>query len=322
MKLLINLTNGIYLFYNFLATYNKSYSHQGYKNFLENLDFINNHNINTITSKLSINQFSDIKLEDFIDKYLGLYRSSDDNNCEIFETNSYDLFIPENFDWRYYNVVTPVKNQLACGSCWAFACTEVAESNYAITNHKLLELSPQELVDCVTDNNGCSGGLIDNTLEYIINHGLDKNVDYPYKAKDGICHEKDTKFRPKVCFSVEPNNEIEIQKALLTQGPLVAAIQADSRIFQFYNSGVITSNKCGIETNHAIQIVGYGIDKETKIPYWTIRNSWGEKWGEDGYVRIERTYSKNNPGVCGIATSVFGFYSQNNINTPNLITQT
>lgn len=296
------------LFYNFLVTYNKKYTHEGYTAFIDNINFINNHNINN-SFKLSINEYTDININNFIDSYLGLYRSSTDNNCDLFENND-ELFIPENFDWRYYNVVTPVKNQLACGSCWAFACTEVAESAYALEHKDLIELSPQELVDCVTDNNGCSGGLIDTTLEYIIEHGLDKNIDYPYKAKDGKCKEKDSKYRPKSCFNVEPNNEIEMKKALLTQGPLVGTIQADSRIFQFYDSGVIVSDKCGTETNHAIQIVGYGVDNKTNIPYWTIRNSWGPKWGENGYVKIERTDKENTLGVCGIASGVSGFYSK------------
>lgn len=62
---------------------------------------------------------------------------------------SYVMASPTSFDWRALNRVTPVKNQLKCGSCWAFAATSVFESQYAIqTNGKLMDFSEQYLVEC------------------------------------------------------------------------------------------------------------------------------------------------------------------------------
>jgi len=312
MKLLNNLA----LFYNFLFTYNKNYTFDGYTAFMENINFIDQINMKNPmnTYKLAINEYTDINSTEFSNKHFGLFKPNHDfygldTRCTLFENNS-NIIIPEEFDWRFFNknIITPVKNQKNCGSCWAFACTETAESVYALEHNELVVLSPQELVDCVTDNKGCSGGLIDNTLTYIIDHGLEKNINDPYESKEDKCKEKDTKYKPKACFYVEPNNELEMKRALLTVGPLVGTIQADSKVFQLYDSGVIVSETCGTEPDHAIQIVGYGVDELTKIPYWTIRNSWGHKWGENGYVRIERTDKKNTPGVCGIARGVSGFY--------------
>ena len=68
-----------------------------------------------------------------------------------------------------------------------------------------------------------------------------------------------------------------------------------------YSSGVITGEECGTDLDHGVLIVGYGT--ENGKDYWLVKISWGESWGDDGYVKIGRNDTIDNAGVCGIASS-------------------
>ena len=84
----------------------------------------------------------------------------------------------------------------------------------------------------------------------------------------------------------------------MSQGPVSIAIEADTRYFQFYKSGVLDSSDCGTNLDHGVLIVGYGT--EDGQPYWLVKNPWGDSWGESGYVKIFALNSENDPGICGI----------------------
>jgi hypothetical protein len=212
----------------------------------------------------------------------------------------------ETFDWRMYNVVNPVRNQGQCGSCWAFATTANAESVWAIHTGSLYDLSEQYLVDCATGvgyfNMGCHGGNMDSAFKYMINNKQCNETDYPYVSgfteSKGTCHECNEFTHFSSCYDVVPNNQVSLKMAVL-RNPVVIGIEADTYYFQSYSSGILTSELCGTTIDHAVEIVGFGIDDGTK--YWTVRNSWGEDWGENGYFRILRTDSTNDEGICGLA---------------------
>jgi C1A family cysteine protease len=208
-------------------------------------------------------------------------------------------------DWVSKGLVQSVRDQGQCGSCWAFATTANAESVWAISTGVLPDLSEQLLVDCATGfgyfNMGCNGGQPDSALKYMINKGQCSEYAYPYTAKQGncdVCSEpSDVTFSS--CYDVMSNDQLALKNAVL-KNPVVVAIEADTKYFQFYSTGILTDSiKCGTNLDHAVEIVGYG--SENGIKYWKVRNSWSSSWGEDGYVRIERSDSTNDAGVCGIA---------------------
>ena len=119
-----------------------------------------------------------------------------------------------------------------------------------------------------------------------------------YTAKKGTCEECETVVTITSCSDVTPNNEVVFKNAVAQQ-PVSVAIEADTKEFQLYTSGVITSDKCGTNLDHGVLTVGYG--EENGVKYWLVKNSWSTSWGEDGYVKIGRSDSMNDPGICGIA---------------------
>ena len=289
-------------FLTFVNTYHKTYdtvdhfTHR-FTVFKTNLQKIVAHNLNPLnTFTLSVNKFTDLTSDEF-NKYKGL--DAMPRGCETYQQNgTYEAAV----DWRNKSVVNAVKDQGTCGSCWAFATVANAESIWAIDTGVLFDLSEQQIVDCSHLNHGCQGGSPDLSFTYMIQHGLTESQDYPYTSGNTQTDGKCQPFTPVVsfskCYDVEANDPLSLTHAVMLN-PVVVAIEADTSYFQSYSSGIISGVECGTNLDHAVEIVGYGTDQGTD--YWWIRNSWGEDWGESGYVRLLRTNSTNDPGICGVA---------------------
>jgi len=164
----------------------------------------------------------------------------------------------------------------------------------------LVSLSEQNLVDCSTANEGCSGGWMDTAFAYVkSNSGLDTESSYPYTAKQGTC--KFSKANVGVTVSGWTDiasGEAALQQAVATMGPISVAIDAGHPSFQNYKQGVYYESLCSsTNIDHGVLVVGYGTDP-TYGDYWLVKNSWGTGWGESGYIRMAR--NKNNN--CGVAT--------------------
>ncbi|MEI7488553.1 MAG: C1 family peptidase [Chryseobacterium sp.] len=248
---------------------------------------------------MGINQFTDLTPQEFKDQWVGgLKTEVGSYGCKTFLSGSSS---PASVDWRTKGAVTTVKDQGQCGSCWTFSSTGAMEGAWAIAKGQLVDLSEQELVDCAGlkyGSMGCNGGQMEGAFKFIIENGQCTAASYPYTAKDGSCHSCTSVAHASSCSDVQPNDQISL-KAAVAQQPVAIAIEADTKYFQSYSSGILTSSSCGTSLDHGVLTVGYGEENGQK--YWLVKNSWGTSWGDQGYVKIGRSESTNDPGICGIA---------------------
>lgn len=171
-----------------------------------------------------------------------------------------------------------------------------------------MSLSEQNLVDCSKQlgNNGCEGGFPNLAFNYIKVSGILTEKSYPYAGHDEACRRP----RPRHPLSMKPGvtvagfvripagNELKLQEAIATAGPVVVCIDASQDSFQFYKSGIYSEPLCQTHNpDHAVLVVGYGTD-EFQQDYYIIKNSWGKSWGEHGYMRIARNHANH----CGVAS--------------------
>ncbi|CAM8981318.1 unnamed protein product [Rhodiola kirilowii] len=284
-----------------------------FKVFARNLRRAMRHQQLDPTAVHGVTQFSDLTPGEFKRTYLGLNRlklPSDARTAPILPTND----LPPNFDWREHGAVTPPKNQGSCGSCWSFSTTGALEGAHFLATGELVSLSEQQLVDCDHEcdpeeagscDSGCNGGLMNSAFEYTLKAGgLMREEDYPYTGTDkGACKFDKSKIAASVAnFSVVSLDEDQIAANLVKNGPLAVAINAV--YMQTYVKGVSCPYVCSKRLDHGVLLVGYGTAGYAPVrmkekPYWIIKNSWGEKWGEEGFYKICR-----GRNICGVDSMV------------------
>jgi len=283
----------MYTYLDYVKEYNKVFNYDNFLTFKNNIEFIQKHNNNNHSYVLEINQLSDQKIS---------------SNPIIYQTTNTtyggedkNIILPPSTDWRKKDIITNVKNQGRCGSCWSFSATGSIEAIHAIKTGNLLNISEQQLVDCSGNygNKGCQGGSMDSAFKYVIDNGLCSEEEYPYEGTEGKCMVCKDVINISDYKDVIPNNE-DILKRVVNQQPVSVAIQANLKSFQLYSSGIYSDPSCGTQLDHGVLIVGYGNDMFHNMDYWIVKKKWGPQWGENGYIRIQRNI-ENNSGLCGIA---------------------
>jgi cathepsin L len=218
--------------------------------------------------------------------------------------------LPASVDWRTKGVVTPVKNQGGCGSCWAFASTAVLESHIALQTGVLYELSEQELVSCSENpnecggNGGCSGATAEIAFDFVVQNGIVEEWAFGYQEAHGAdveCTLLDDKkedgassstfIKGSVAsiqgyFTLPSNNYTVVMNTIAKLGPVTVSVACSP--WHLYEGGVFyapMNDPHSADVNHLVVLNGYGTDEETGEDYWLIRNSWGPRWGEGGMLK-------------------------------------
>lgn len=252
---------------------------------------------------LAINEFADQAVSEFQSTRLGLSAPVAKKMWGSLPYLGLDLYrgisLPSSVDWVAKGAVTPLKDQGTCGSCWSFSAIGALEGAWQIATGNLVSLSEQQLVDCSSDNGGCRGGDMDLAFTYLQKHGACTESSYSYKSHVGKCLASNCSVAiPKGSVmgyvDVPVDNTSALLEAVAYQ-PVAVAIDADHTAFKLYKSGILTQD-CGTSLDHGVLLVGYG--SENGVDYWKVKNSWGTKWGEEGYIRMKRGLPKD--GECGI----------------------
>ena len=293
-------------FQKFIKKYNKKYS--SVNEYLARFEVFKMNVMNLYKEsqkyKTGITKFSDLTQQEFAKIYLNLnYDAMAVANFNPAHP-SFSNAAPDSFDWRDKGLVTPVRDQGMCGSCWAFSTVANLEGLYYKLKGVAVDLSEQILVDCDTYDSACNGGLMEYAFQWIKENGMETEEDYPYTGYKGSCKADPSKYIDmkvtgwkKLGSSTStwsPVDEEEIKEFLYETGPLAIALNANP--LQTYSGGILdkTSSQCPVSgINHAVTLVGYGA--ESGVDYWIVKNSWGANWGENGYFRIRRGTS-----CCGV----------------------
>ncbi|KDO30869.1 hypothetical protein SPRG_04771 [Saprolegnia parasitica CBS 223.65] len=215
-------------------------------------------------------------------------------------------------DWTAGNTKTcvlPPKNQGACGSCWAFAATGVVASAHCIATGVLPDISDQHVTSCSTNDgsDGCNGGTVEGAIDWIVSQQqhLCSTSALPYTS--GLSGDTGTctaTCNSSVSLAVGATINIAGESALEAQlrvQPVSVTVAGENDVWRLYLSGVISACP-DVRSDHAVLAVGYGLDDDSGLPYFKVRNSWGANWGEGGDMRLER--SVGGAGTCNVAASV------------------
>ena len=219
-----------------------------------------------------------------------------------------DADIPDTFDARtqWPGLIAPIRDQMRCGSCWAFSAAEVLTDRASISAKKATPvLSPEDLVSCDTGDMGCQGGQLPAAWRYLTSTGIVSDKCFPYAAGAGSAHTcpkkcadgeswTSSKVKAKSAYAVKGVSNM--QKEIMTNGPIQVAFKV-YKSFMSYKTGVYSKHWYELlpEGGHAVKIVGWGTEDGTD--YWLVANSWNTSWGLDGFFKIKR-----GSDMCGMET--------------------
>jgi cathepsin B len=199
---------------------------------------------------------------------------------------------------KWPNCVHSVRDQQSCGSCWAFALSEVLSDRFCIASDGAVDviLSPQDSVSCDSQNLGCNGGYLDLSWDYVRDNGIVSDDCYPYTSgsgqtgtcrvqEGGKCTDgKTTAVKYYISDYTYPLGTVQaIKTELYNNGPVETGFNV-YQDFMSYRGGIYKKKSNVLMGGHAVKIVGWGVEGGTE--YWVVANSWGSTWGEKGHFRM------------------------------------
>lgn len=234
--------------------------------------------------------------------------------------------LPKEKIWSNLAATKNIRDQGACGSCWAIAVSTVLGAHAEIHTGKPRTFSAQQIVSCTPNprqcggDGACKGATAELALDWVLHHGCAEESEVPYAAHDGEC----TNAQPSSLAGLQLargvvnddagnwekylDNDINVAPSSgaafgmtgwetlpkNTYEPLARALAESGPVavsvgadaWQSYDSGIFDG--CGKDAiiDHAVVAIGYGEEDGNK--YWVIQNSWGADWGEDGHIRLQR----------------------------------
>lgn len=308
---------------------NTEYAVERFLIFKENAKKVQAHNAKNLSYRLGLGEFADWTPEEFTKKMLPGLNWEEDNITDAPEnvnTNkpnnkflTFDELLEQKVkdcddessdddssdddedtdekttDWSEKNW-TKIKNQGSCGSCWAFASTAIFESKIYTTYGEKVDLSEQELVDCIYPRAGCYGGSPCLALNYLYKNAIHYESEYKYNSTNpssGTCLASSKSYDASTYYKVssysikyfgqsatsDENNTSAYE--MLKNQPYGGVVYVEDKIWQLYESGTLKLSTCGI-ANHAVVVV----QANKTNGYFKVKNSWGESWGESGYVNV------------------------------------
>lgn len=211
------------------------------------------------------------------------------------------LALPAKFSWQ--GKLTPIRDQGNCGSCWAFSAQATLADVLKLHGKGDFDFSEQWMVSCDEESSGCNGGWYHTAFDLVINEGNVLESAMPYKEITGKCpanlpHNFKIKMYKELATGV-PSPDL-IKQAIYQYGPVSVAVSVTGD-FDSYRSGIYNSGTTGT-INHAVNLVGW--DDTVKPAHWIMRNSWGDSWGENGYMRI--AYGVKKIGYAATYVDAYG----------------
>jgi len=251
-----------------------------------------------------------------------------------------NAIVPDAFDsrtqWPTCGGIATVRDQSACGSCWAFGSVDSFQDRACIATGKDIRYSPEDTAFCSNAGDGCDGGNTawdwfqevgvvtggkyddigkgDTCLPYSLapcahhvpataKYPACPSGEYPSPRCKHACSESGysgsySADKVKATDSYSVRGVSQIQKELMKNGPLYVAFTVYSD-FPTYKSGVYSHTSGQALGGHAVELIGWGTESGT--PYWLVKNSWNEQWGANGLFKIKRGSNE-----CGIEDDVSG----------------
>lgn len=222
--------------------------------------------------------------------------------------------LPDQWIWNDVNdtnFLTNVRNQhvpFYCGSCWAHAATSAISDRIKIARNAAwpdINISPQVIISCETKDQGCHGGEAYNAFEWMADNEVTDETCSIYRAR-GLDNGQECSAM-NVCRDCTPGNacvvpdsyhvygvdefghvsgEENMMQEIYQRGPIACGIAVPEALEE-YTGGVFCDETGDMEIVHDISVVGYGVTDDGQ-KYWTVRNSWGTHFGEDGFFRVCR----------------------------------